>query len=141
MRKNETIQKIENWLQDSQTKLFEKFGVGFAFGNEQLENYVNSQRAKGYEGKFVHVMSGMYARKDNADEMIEELNKLHKEYKVRKRAAWTMDKCIEYELSNHECYYTGNWLDELMTDAVRFFFPEAKDEDFHRVYLATINNH
>lgn len=141
-RKNMAIRdRIEKQLQEEQTKLFDEYNVSFAFGPEQSDEYVKSQRDLGYEGAFVALGSGMVARKDNYKEFLNKLAELHKDYKTQKRNAWSMDELIESELIDHECYYTGNYLECNMVDAVRSFFPEATDYDFKRVYDKTYNKH
>lgn len=129
--------KIEKEYHDKQSRLFEKWHVSFAFGREQFEEYQRQQRALGYEGEFTglpNIVPGMVARVDGVVDFVKELVALHKEWKKAKRGAWNMDAYIEHSMWNHETFYTGQWLDENMVGDVRHYFPEAKDEDFERVY-------
>lgn len=133
----EMHQKIEKEYQDKQSHLFEKWHVSFAFGREQFEEYQRQQRALGYEGEFTglsNIVPGMVARVEGVVDFVKELVALHKEWKKAKRNAWTMDSYIEYSMWNHETFYTGQWWDENMRSDVLHYFPEAKEEDFIRVY-------
>ena len=130
-------QKIEDEYQKKQSDLFEKWNVGFCFGQWQFDEYVKKQRAKGYTGEFAPVNKiapGMVIRVEGYKEFIYELVSLHKEWKQAKRNAWNMDAYIEHTMWNHETFYTGMWWDENMVNDVRHYFPEAKKEDFERVY-------
>lgn len=129
------------WVQEEQTKLFEKYGVGFCFGNKQFEEYKKEQRDNGYEGDFVALMAGMVAHKDNYKEFLDELGNCHQECKRRTREEYTMDEYIEDRMCDHETYYTGSWYDINLVDDVRGTYPEATKHDFYRVYMETINNH
>lgn len=134
-------QSIDKWMQDEQTKIFEKYGVGFAFSKEQINTYISEQRANGYEGKFVHLMLGMYCRKDTAEVMMKEIAELHKEHSSRLKNLFALDKSIEIKMVDYEAYYTGEYHDESLVLSVRQVFPEAKYEDFERVYKKTIHKH
>lgn len=138
----EVRHKVDNEFQKKQTELFEKWNVGFAFGGEQLNEYIEKQRSLGYEGKFTSlpkVCPGMIVRVDTALDFVKELASLHKEWKKAKRNAWNMDSYIEFSMWNHEVFYTGQWNNGNMMDDVRYYFPEAKDEDFKRVYYEVQN--
>lgn len=96
------------WIQQEQSKLFERLGVFFAFSKAQLEE----QRVAGVE--YVTVLgSGDCVPKEHAKEFAAELTRIHKEGRERKLAEMGIDKIIEYELSNHECFYTGEIDDAL----------------------------
>lgn len=104
---------LAKYIQDKQTALFEKHGVFFAFGDAQFK-----ERAKpGVE--YVTVMSaGDCVPKENAEAFVEELSALHREGRKELVAEHGIDKIIRYELSNHECTYTGD-----ITDAVEVLAP------------------
>lgn len=133
--------EIDKWFEGEQSKLFDKHGVGFAFGKEQFEEYEAKQRALGYDGKFVSFMAGGLCRSTTFKDFTLEHDQLCEKRKEKYRSVFSMDDYIEYELSNHECYYTGNYWDEYMMLTVKDIFPEATREDFQRVYRATINDH
>ena len=129
--------KIDKDFEDEQSKLFAKWNVSFVFGQKQIDEYIRQQRTKGYEGEitgFNFICPGMVGRLEGAKDFISELVAFHKKWKTAKRNAWTMDTYIEHQLWDHECFYTGDYLDGNMTNEVRYYFPEATDEDFYRVY-------
>ncbi len=78
--------ELEENMQKQQSAIFEKYGVGFAFSDKQFNEYVEGERAKGYEGRFTHISNipGMYCRSETADAMIEELKKKCMKPSIRK---------------------------------------------------------
>ena len=132
------MNEVEEWFQNEHSKVMESLGVSFAFGEEQLAVYKQQQRAKGYQGEFISLGYGQICRTDTVANYKKEFNRLMEERKVKMREVISMDQLIDYELSNHECYYTGNYYDWLMVGAVHDIYPEAKTEDFLRVYKENV---
>lgn len=93
---------MSTWIQQEQTKLFDRLGVFFAFGDKQF----NEQCVEGVE--YVTVLqAGDCVPKQHAKEFISEIKRIGKEGRERELAEKGIDAIIEYELSNHECFYTG----------------------------------
>ena len=96
---------LADYMESRQTELWNKTGTFFAFSNKQFEE----QEQKGKE--YVFLGSGMYTLKINASEVIEEGYKIYKESIELDLKENTKDKVILRELSNHECFYTGDITD------------------------------
>lgn len=128
------MNQVEEWFQSEHHKVMEKLGVGFAFGNTQLEEFKKRERDKGYVGEFIGLGYGQISRKDTALQYKQEFQRLMAERKEKMREVITMDQLIAFELSNHECYYTGDWYELMMVASVHDIYPEAKKEDFFRIY-------
>lgn len=121
-----TIQQIKKENEAKHTRLYDRLGVFFAFGNEQFAR----QRKKGV--KYVAGPCNMLIPEDNAKEFVAEFKKLAKELTEEYRAHIPMDKMIAYQLSNYEAYYTGE-IDEAYEMTV-CYYPECTMEDVRRVY-------
>jgi len=92
--------KIEKEAEEKLTKLFEQFGAFFAFSNEQFYK----QKKEGV--KYVNYGAGLLLPKENADKFTQEFNKIT-DWKIEELKKIDPEIMIEYELSNHEAYYTG----------------------------------
>lgn len=92
--------KIEKEAEDKLTKLFEQFGAFFAFSNEQFDK----QKKEGV--KYVNYGAGLLLPKENVDKFTLEFNKIT-DWKIEELKKIDPEIMIEYELSNHEAYYTG----------------------------------
>jgi len=92
--------KINKEAEDKLTKLFEQFGAFFAFSNEQFDK----QKKEGV--KYVNFGAGLLLPKDNIDEFNREFNKVTS-WKIDELKKIDPEIMIEYELSNHDAYYTG----------------------------------
>jgi hypothetical protein len=99
---------MNKYIQDKQTNLFNELGVFFAFGNKQFEE----QRVHGVD--YCTVMgAGDCVPKQNAKEFVDRLSVIHKEGRELELAEKGIEKIIEEELANHECFYTGDINDAL----------------------------
>ncbi|MDG1750580.1 MAG: hypothetical protein P8I03_02790 [Thalassotalea sp.] len=94
---------MSQFIQEKQTELFNELGVFFAFGNKQFEE----QKQEGVEYCTV-LGAGDCVPTNKAKEFVTRLSAIHKEGRERKIAEKGIDKIIEEELVNHECFYTGD---------------------------------
>ncbi|MEH6454859.1 MAG: hypothetical protein V7749_00925 [Cocleimonas sp.] len=93
---------MSHFIQNKQTELFNELGVFFAFGKEQFEE----QKKAGVEYCTV-LGAGDYVPKAKAKEFAERLSAIHREGREKALAEKGIDRIIEEELANHECFYTG----------------------------------
>ena len=143
MKKNKGKEAAEKWLQEELTKLNKELGLSWAFNQEQFDEYVKEQRELGYTGKFVNVpeLGNAICRKETIGEWMQRYEKLHDEYKFRLNNCLTLDEYIEEQMSDFECYYTGDYMNDNMVACVKAIFPDVSEEDFKRVYNNTKNKH
>ena len=87
-------------LQAHQTEIFDKYGIFFAFSNEQFE------KAMKPDVKYVSLGAGMYAQKDNYKIAVEALDALHAQHVKDELAEKGKKKLIHEELANHEAQIT-----------------------------------
>lgn len=106
IKKFYTIKKEYDAKKNSELK---KTGIFYAFGDEQWEEEKTHKDAP--DNDYLRIGGGAYIHKsnksklDNFFEVI--LKQLNKDF-IDKVG---IENIIEYELINHECYYTGNWQD------------------------------
>lgn len=92
---------LSDYMQERQTVAFEQYGAFFAFSREQIE-------AKRQEGvKYVADGSGLICPKDNYEAFSKEIDTIYKESIQLDISENGIEAIIKRELSNHECYYTG----------------------------------
>lgn len=91
------------FIQKKQTELFNELGVFFAFSDEQFEE----RKAPGVEYCSV-IGAGDCVPKLKAKEFSERLTAIHEEGRAKELAEKGIDRIIEDELLNHECFYTGD---------------------------------
>lgn len=89
--------------QEQQTQLFDEMGAFFAFGQNQFDE----QRVEGVEYCTV-LNAGDCVPVENAPQFAKRLSAIHREARERELNEKGIDKIIEEELVNHECFYTGD---------------------------------
>lgn len=134
--------EIDKIYDDKLSELWERLGMGFCFGREQLDEYKKKQRELGYEGLFVSLpIPGAVCRKETARECAGETHRINNERTKSIRESISMDEYIEYELSNHEAYYTYDPLDISTVMAIQYVYENATNEDILRVFNKTKHQH
>jgi len=119
-------------MENRQSELWEKKKVFFAFNKEQFKEGMKKHYLTSND-KIVNMGAGMFCPKKNAKEVSEQLDKIYKESIVEDMKQGK-DKVILRELSNHECFWTGDITDciEKLSD-----YPITKEEIievFHKNY-------
>lgn len=109
---------------------FNKIGVFWAFSNQQFEE--NKTHKEAPDSEYISVGCGGYIHKSNK----EKLNNFFKVILPQLRKEFVnninIDELIDYELSNHECYYTGEWYE--IIDLIKDYEPNIKAEDIKKVF-------
>lgn len=86
-----------------QTKLFEELGVFFAFSNKQFAE----KKQNGVDYCTV-LGAGDCVPKDKAPEFVRRLREIQEQGRKRLLEEKGIEQIIEYELANHESWYTGS---------------------------------
>lgn len=106
---------------------FKKTGVFWAFSNAQFEE--NKTHKDAPDNEYLSVGAGGYIHKSNKEKLDYFLKVKSKELAKDFTSKIDIEDLIKYELANHECYYTGNYLDIL--DLINGYY-----EDIPREQLA-----
>jgi hypothetical protein len=88
---------LSNYIEENQTKLFNKTGAFFAFGQDQF----NKAKKKGIN--YVSLGSGLICPKDNVDRLLNDLDKIADKGRKQDIEENGKKKIIWREFSNHEC--------------------------------------
>ena len=94
-------------MQERMTEVFNKYGVFFAFSDEQFLR----QRVEGVE--YTTFGAGSVVPVKNYDAFMEEFNQLDDEHTKFNLENFTKEELILDELRNHECFYTWE-IDEVV---------------------------
>ena len=112
MEKN--FEEIKKEYDEKTQEELKKTGIFYAFSNEQFEEYRTHKDIQGK--KYFSIGCGAYIHEDDKQKLDNYFNVILPKLKKDFIKKINIDDLIEYELINHECYYTGNYLEivELM---------------------------
>lgn len=101
-----------------------KTGIFFAFTKQQFEeNKIPKDKTEG----FISCGVGMYIHKSNKSNLDNFFNITEKELQKDFLSKTTIEEMIQYELINHECYYTQEPLEIL--DLIKGYYEEIPEEE------------
>lgn len=128
-----TLIDIKKEEEQKHTQLFNDCGLFWAFSNEQFTT--NKTPLKEGE-KYVSIGSGGYMPNSNVDKFRQGLKDIKKWRKTQIQSNKLQYEQIKYELSNHECYYTGD-----ISDVVGIFSGTYTRQQIQEVYNKERINH
>lgn len=130
-----TYHEIKEKHQTAYNKIMEENQLFWAFSDEQFkEGLAKINLPKGE--KLTRFIGGGFLPSKNFDKMIEQMKEADKEEKRElKNNKDIKNKAILYELSNHECFYTGE-----IDNVVELFKDIYTVEDIKKVYQANYAN-
>lgn len=100
-----TLQEIKKQEEEKHTALFKECGLFWAFSTEQFEK----NKTPLQEGdKYTSIGAGGYLPKRNVDLFCNGMEAIKKWRSQEVKSNKLQYQQIAYELSNHECYYTGD---------------------------------
>ncbi len=116
---------LSDYMEEKQTKLFNKTGTIFAFSQKQFEE----NRKENV--KYVNLGQGMLTEKPFVKEVINGLDKIYKDSIKQDLKENGKEKIILRELENHEAFYVGSIEDTIhkLKD-----YPITKDE-IKKIYV------
>ena len=103
-------------------------GVFFAFSNERFDEHLKAQELK--ESELTSIGHGGFMPKKNVDKYITGAKEIRKWCKDSKK---NDEQVILYELRNHECFYTGDYL-EAMDALEHLGYTEAQVRKVYKKY-------
>ena len=121
---------LSDFMEDKQNILFESEKVFFAFSNKQMEE--GKTKIEIHDNKLLCSLgAGMYCPKSNANNVVNQLDKIYNDSIKEDIKTYGIERIIKRELSNHECYYTGD-----ITDCIETLknYPNITDELILKVY-------
>lgn len=116
-----------------------KTGIFFAFSNEQFEK--NRTHKDISNSKYLSVGRGGYIHQNDKKKLDIFFNHTAKQLKKDFVSKIEMKDLIEYELANHECYYTGECEDAIKI-VQEYYEDKSKEEigdEVYKVYAEYLN--
>ena len=102
----QTLESIKTEMESKQSQILKKFGVFFAYSDDQ---FTQNKTPKKEGDKYMSLGGGGYMPTSNLKSYLTETSELRKWYKDQINRNKEIRRAnIAYELSNHECYYTGS---------------------------------
>lgn len=101
--------ELKNEYDKRYNEELEKTGIFYAFSNEQFEE--NKTHKDVPDSEYLSIGCGAYIHKSNKEKIDIFFNQTSKQLKKDFISKIDINDLIEYELSNHECFYTGEWLE------------------------------
>jgi hypothetical protein len=128
------MESLSSTLKTGTSKLFDKYGAFFAFGEKQF----NERKQEGV--KYISDGTGLLVPKDKYDAFIEEYNNLHDEAVAEHVAKYGADRIIRYEYFNHEQQldvYYGKIENSDTYNALEVYlkYPGFELENIERVFI------
>lgn len=96
-------------MENRQSELWEKKKVFFAFNKKQFEEGMEKHYLTSND-KIVNMGQGMFCPSENVEDVINEMDNIYNE-SIKEDMKQGKDKVILRELSNHECFWTGDITD------------------------------
>ena len=116
---------LSDYMAAKQNELFQRTGTFFAFSQKQFEE------GRKDNVKYVDMGQGMITEKPFVEEVINELDKIHKEAMIQDIKENGIQGVIQRELENYETYYTNDL--EPAMEALESY-PEITQKDIINVY-------
>lgn len=131
-----TYQEIKETTQNKLTKIYKDNQVFFAFSSDQLKEGKKENNIPS-DGVIVAIGVGGYLPIENSKSYAKDIVVLEEWRKKQMQElgenAKELEIAIHYELSNFECWYTGD------VSIVCGIFPDVAKADIERVYAKFVN--
>lgn len=101
------FKKYKEEYENKYNEELHKTGVFWAFGNQQFDE--NKTHKEASNNEYRSIGFGGYIHESNLEKYRNFHNKIVPKLKKEFTDKINIDDLIEYELENHECYYTGDW--------------------------------
>lgn len=119
------MRTLSDFTNDPITALYARTGAFFAFSNKQF----NEKRVEGVN--YVNLGGGLIAPKENASELVQGMQTILEEGIKQDIAEHGIEKIIERELDNHECFYTGE-IDDAVDALEDYEITRSQVQDVYR---------
>jgi hypothetical protein len=96
-------------MEEKQSQLFAKYKVFFAFSDKQFKEGMDKYNLT-KQDKIINMGKGMFCPSNNVKAFIDKHHLLYK-LSIAKDMLQGKDKVIYRELSNHECFWSGDITD------------------------------
>lgn len=131
---NDYEKERENYSKKYNDEL-KKTGIFFAFSDEQFKENQIPKEAPIED--FISCGMGGYIHKSNKKNLDKFFETTEKELKKDFLSKVTIESMIEYELINHECFYTGEPLS--IVDLIQSYYEDKTEEEIVNLIKSIYN--
>lgn len=126
--------------EDKTNKALKDTGIFYAFSEEQFNSNKTYKNASDTE--YLSIFGGAYIHKKDKDKLDNYFEVVSPQLKNELISKIDIKDLIEYELSNYECYYTGNYTEIL--DIIKQFYKDKSDNELleliKQIYYKNLDN-
>jgi hypothetical protein len=128
---------LSDYVEAGQSKIYKKYGVFFAFSNEQLEEGLKTNLDAGITivgDKTTNFKLGMFAPTKHREAVKKEMDENFDQAVKKDILENGKEKIIVRELYNYECFYTGDIDDALSKVSVYGYTLQDVQEAYRKEY-------
>ena len=130
------FRELKEEFENKKNEEFKKTGIFYAFSNAQWEEQKTHKDAP--DNEFVSVGCGAYIHKSNKAKLNNYFENILPQLRKDFIDKINLNDLIDYELINHECWYTGEWFEvvEILKDYNTGLSNEELTEKVREIYKA-----
>ncbi len=123
------MKDLQEYAEKSISELLLELGAFFAFNNPQYKEGCKDGVL------YISMGNGLFCPEDKVKDLIEKTDIIYQESIRLRLRAFGLEKIIEYELINYECFYLGEVPDNVYSLLLMY---GAKKKDVDRVFYQLI---
>lgn len=103
-----SFEELKKEYEERTNEELKKTGIFYAFSNSQFEEN-RTYKEDSTDSDYLYITAGGYIHKKDKSKLDNYFNKILPNLKKEFTSKININDLIEYELINHECYYTGDF--------------------------------
>lgn len=127
MENKKSFRDYKKEYEEQYNKGLNNTGVFWAFSDEQFNE--NKTHKEAEDKDYISVGMGGYLHKSNKEKFKHFIEVEAKELKKEFTSKININDFIDYELANHECYYTGEYNE--VEEIIKAYYEDLTDEEIH----------
>lgn len=117
--------EIKEEFDNRKNEELSKTGIFYAFSNEQFDE--NKTHKDAPDNEYMRIFGGAFIHKSNKEKLDDYFKNILPQLEKDFTNKIKIDDLIEYELGNHECYYTGEWFE--IVPLIASYYPTISREE------------
>lgn len=114
-----------------------KTGIFYAFTNAQFDE--NKTHKNAQDNEYLAIGAGAYIHKENKIKLDNYFKNIVPKLQQEFTQKINIDDLIDYELINHECWYTGDWFE--IVPIISSYYPTLSAEEIQTKVKQIYNAH
>ena len=133
--------ELKKEYDEKYNKGLKETGIFWAFSNQQFDE--NKTHKDAPDNEYIRIFAGGYIHESNKEKLDNFFKVIAPQLKKDFTDKIDIDDLIDYELINHECYYTGDYEDIL--SIIKQYYKNISDEELlekiRKIYLKNYNKY